>query len=292
MHRFLLYNGQIKQTSEPLISPGQTGFMNGWGVFSTIRIFDGILFEFGRHYSRMRHDAELMHVPFPFSAAELQAQLQSLIAANQAVNATLRVAVVRNHGGSFEGTGILRPADLVAFTADLADWGTAVRLYYVPQGRHGGSPFSGTKVTSWAQNLTWYEEAHQRGYDEVILLNERGQVSECTSANIFLIRQNNIWTPPLNTSGCLPGITRALLLEEIRLAGIAISEHEFTPADVETADGVFITSTTRNLLPVREVEGIGLKQSGPVLEKLQHAFREYQMQYARTHQKKSEALTT
>ena len=94
-------------------------------------------------------------------------------------------------------------SDVIAFTTDLINWGEGVKLSYVPNGRHAASPFAGIKMTSWAQNLTWYEEAHEQGFDEVILLNEVGQVSECTSANIFVIQDENVWTPPVESSGCL-----------------------------------------------------------------------------------------
>src|SRR5579859_2670072 len=99
MHRFLLHNGAIHETDVPLLSPGQTGFLNGWGVFSTLRIVDGVLFEYPRHYRRMLRDAALMHVPVPLEAPALERQLLMLAEANHAVNATLRVALVRNRGG-------------------------------------------------------------------------------------------------------------------------------------------------------------------------------------------------
>ena len=186
-----------------------------------------------------------------------------------------RCAVVRNRGGIFEGPRITRAADLVAFTADLNKWGAGVKLSYVPHARHGASPFAGRKVTSWAQNLTLYEEAHEHGFDEVILLNEAGQVSECTSANIFAVYQDKVYTPPLESSGCLPGVTRALLLEEIRVPGVAIAERELSPSDLEAADQVFITSTTRDLLPVLEVDNEPLQQKPAVLNQLQKAFADY-----------------
>lgn len=281
MHGHLLHNGEIRRTSELLISPGQTGFMNGWGVFSTIRIYDGVLFAFPRHYRRMKHDAAMLHVPFTIPTDELERLLLKLVEANNAHNATLRVSVVRNRGGLFEGAGIRRDADVVAFTADLAAWGNGVKLAYVANARHGASPFAGTKITSWAQNLTWYEEAHQKGLDEVILLNEHGQVSECTSANIFAVLGDQVVTPPLSGSGCLPGITRAILMEEIALPGIAMSERDLTPQQLEAADQVFITSTTRNLLPAIELEGKPLRQKPEVLSLLQRAFADYQAAYAK-----------
>jgi branched-chain amino acid aminotransferase len=291
MHGRLLHNGTLHETSEPLISPGQTGFMNGWGVFSTIRVYNGVLFEYRRHYKRMKRDAELMHVPFPLSPEDLEGELFKLVDANAAFNATLRVAIVRNYGGAFEGAGIRTKADVVAFTTDLADWGQGVKLSYVEHGRHAGSPFAGTKVTSWSENLTMNEQAHEKGFDEAILLNEHGQVSECTSANIFAVQGTQVLTPPLRSSGCLAGVTRAILLEEIHVPGIDIVERDLTPQQLEASDQVFITSTTRDLLPVFEIERRGLGQNRDVLGNLQRAFHAYQLQYVDSHPRQ-EALTT
>ncbi|HEX4773802.1 MAG TPA: aminotransferase class IV [Bryobacteraceae bacterium] len=283
MHPYLLFNGEIRKTSEPLVSPGQTGYMTGWGVFSTLRVSDGVLFAFERHYERMQADALRIRVPFPFSLVELRRQLHQLLEANSATDATLRVCVVRNRGGAFQGTGTERDADLVAFTTDLKNWGGGVRLTYVPHGRHGLSPFAGVKINSWAQNLAWLEDANQRGFDEVILLNELGEVSECTSANIFVVQENYVLTPPLSTSGCLPGVTRAVLLEEISIPGLRICEAEITPAGIESARQVFITSTTRDLLAVREVDGRSLAQHPETLVRLQDALVQYRARYVREH---------
>src|SRR5690606_29822021 len=115
----------------------------------------------------------------------------------------------------------------------------------VPHGRHAANEFAGVKYMSWAQNLTWYERAHEQGFDEVVLLNERGEVAECTSANIFIASEGRVYTPPLS-SGCLPGVTRAALIEDIRPAiGLRVTEKTLLPSDLEAADEVFITSTTR-----------------------------------------------
>lgn len=280
MHRKLLHNSEIRDIGQPLISPGQTGYVNGWGVFSTLRVRRGVLFEYERHYRRMLGDAGRLRVPFPFSAAELEQLLLSLVEANRAYEATLRVTVVRNRGGSWEGDGITRDADLVAFTADLRDWGKDVKLSYLPHARYGASPFAGAKITSWAHNLVWYELAHERGFDEFILLNEAGQVSECTSANIFVIEEDEVLTPPVQSSGCLPGVTRAVLLEEIRVPGLTIREREITPSELENARQVFITSSTRDLLPVAEVDGYPLGQDQDTLRLLQDGFRAYLQAYA------------
>jgi branched-chain amino acid aminotransferase len=220
-----------------------------------------------------------MRVPFPTDSAWLEAQLYKLIRANGAANATLRVNVVRNHGGLFQGHRETPEFDLLAFTANVHAWGESVRLGVIPHGRHAGNEFAGVKYTSWAQNLTWYERAHEEGLDEVVLLNERGEVSECTSANIFVAQGDKVYTPPLS-SGCLPGVTRAVLIEEIRPAsGLRVSEKTLVPADLESADEVFITSTTRELLPVVEIQGLKVKGGRRVCDALVGELKQYVQAY-------------
>ena len=125
--------------------------------------------------------------------------------------------------------------------------------------RHAASEFSGAKVLSWSENLTRYERAHEQGFDEVVLLNERGEVAECTSANIFAVKGDRVYTPPLS-SGCLPGVTRAVLLEETKVAGLKIEEKVLQLKDLEAADEVCLTSTTREVLPVISIDGLKISQ--------------------------------
>jgi branched-chain amino acid aminotransferase len=263
MHRLLLHNDEICDAGARIVSPGQIGLMNGWGIFSTLRVYDGVMFEWERHFERMRGDAVKLRVPFPSDPAWLQQRLDRLIEVNQAWNATMRVVIVRNGGGewlkTWEGPSREREFDTIAFTADVNQWGSqGVRLGVVENARYAANEFAGVKVLSWSHNLTWFERAHEQGFDEVVLLNERGEVSECTSANIFAVRGADVWTPPLS-SGCLPGVTRAVLVENIRAAGLKISEKTLMPGDLESADEVFITSTTRELLPVASIAGLKLR---------------------------------
>src|SRR5262249_30502296 len=149
--------------------------------------------------------------------------------------------------------------------------------------------FAGTKYISWAENLTRYERAHRQGLDEVVLLNERGEVSECTSANIFVADgDGKVWTPPL-ASGCLAGVTRAVLLEEVRIAGVSVEEKTLLPEDLSAAREIFITSTTRELLPVSFIEGLSLqpktKPGSSLCEQLRSAFSERVKSYVNPRRK-------
>jgi branched-chain amino acid aminotransferase len=283
IHRYVIHNNEICQASERILSPGQIGLLSGWGVFSTLRVAEGVLFAFERHWARIARDAAAFHVPLPDDPEHLRRRLLDLVAANQAYNSTLRLVIVRNGGGMWAGPSTGAAFDVIALTTDSKEWGDGVKLAYVEQARHAACPFAGNKVLSWAMNLTWLESAQARGFDEVILLNERGEVAECTSANIFATRGNQVWTPPLS-SGCLPGITRQVVLEETRSSGVRVVEKPLTPAELEASDEVFITSTTRNLLPVLEIEGRKMGRAVDARQALQKAFSEYVRRYIAEHQ--------
>jgi len=280
MHPYLLHNEEIRATGDQVIAPGQVGFLNGWGVFTTIRVYGGVMFAWERHWARMCRDAKKMLVPMPADSEWLESLLYKLIDANHAHEATLRVAIVRNKGGMFEGPNIERDFDVIAFTRDVNDWGDSVKLGIVPQARHAANEFAGVKFISWSQNLAMYEQAHRRGFDEVVLLNERNEVSECTSANIFTVFGDRVMTPHLGSSGCLAGITRDVLLNDIQFPGIEICEHVLLPADLQSADEVFITSTTREILPVLSIEGLHIKTGRAMITRLRDAFTAFHEAYS------------
>ena len=281
MHDFILVNESVLPASSQTMSPGQVGAVNGWGVFSTVRVHHGVLFAWERHFRRMAKDAALLRVPFPDDSIWMEEQLLKLIAANGAAESTLRVIVMRNKGGMWEGPGLQRPFELIAFTTGLKNWGGDVSLGLVPQARHAANHFAGTKMLSWSFNLCMYEQAHDEGFDEVVLLNERGEVSELTSANLFAVFGNQVLTPPLD-SGCLPGITRALLLEEVVVPGIVVREARLMPEDLAGADGLFITSSTRHLLRVKAVQSLQIQQGDEVRARLNRAFEDYLNRYCET----------
>jgi len=278
IHGHILYNGEVREASESLLRAGQVGLLSGWGVFSTFRVRNGALFAFERHWARMMRDARLLNVAMPGDPRQLERQLMRLAQANGKPDCTLRLVVVRNAGGMWAGNPAGTPeSDVIALTADSKDWGHDVRLTVQANARYAANEFAGAKILSWGANLVWAERAQRQGFDEVILLNEHGRVAECTSANIFAVFGNDVWTPPVS-DGCLPGITREVLLNEIHIPGLRIFERGMTIADLEAADEVCITSTTRDLLSVREISGTALGTKAEVRERVTEAFRSFMQQ--------------
>jgi branched-chain amino acid aminotransferase len=274
IHGHILHNGEVRNAASAELCAGQIGLLSGWGVFTTLRIAEGVPFAWDRHWARMSRDAKLLNVPMP-DAASVERDLLRLIEANGQTQCTLRLAVVRNGGGMWEGPGSKEtPIDVIALTADSKKWGDSVSLGIQPLARFAGNEFVGAKILSWAQNLTWAERAQQQGFDEVVLLNQHGLVAECTSANIFAVFGSEVRTPPL-TDGCLPGITREVLLKAVALDGIDVVEHSLQVEDLYRADEVWITSTTRDLLPVRVLAGRETGRAGGVRERLAVAFHAF-----------------
>lgn len=260
MDSLIIHNGRLLPLSEARLSPGQAGLLLGWGVFTTLRVYRGRPFAFESHWQRMSRDAKRLNVALPVTSSELSESIETLARKNQREEGTARVSFVRNAGGAWAGPSE-RPVDWLVFTQALAAWPDSYRLLLQPNAVYADGVLAGAKMLSWAANSSFYEKAHAAGCDDALLLNERGHVTECTSANIFAVSKGKILTPPLS-SGCLPGVTREILLKAGRNAGLDISEAEITLEFLKSANEVFITSTTRDVGPVREIVGLNQYSTG------------------------------
>lgn len=279
IHRMLSHNGKLQPIEQVRLSPGQAGLLNGWGLFTTLRIVEGEAFAYERHWKRLQKDANLTHLPMPFERDTVRAQLGEVISANGVQEGCGRIYIVYNQVGHWRSDEKVPQVDLILYTADLPAYREPNRLALRAHGRHAASPIAGVKTTAWLNNVWNLYEAQQAGFDEVVLLNERGEVAECTAANIFCVREGEVLTPPL-TSGCLEGVTRGLILELGPKQGIRVSERTLMPDDLYTADEVFISSTNRNMLAAGEVNGHKISAApGPVMRELDLAFGNYVAEY-------------
>ncbi len=284
IHRHIFHNDRIVPVEQARLSPGQAGLLNGWGLFTTLRIFQGEAFAYERHWRRLEKDAARVRLPFPFVPAQVRRHLSELLAANQVVEGTVRIYMIYNQIGFWRSDESMPQVDLILCTAGLPPPVNQARLSVAAHGRHAASPLAGVKTTAWLNNVWHLAEAQKAGWTEVILLNERGEVAECTSANIFCVKDGAVVTPPLS-SGCLEGVTRGVLLEIGPREGVQMIERTLTPEDLYSAEEVFITSTNRTLLGVSEIAGHKYPVvGGPLVQKLERAFdaamREYVAQRA------------
>ncbi len=142
VHRHFLHNGKVKEVAEASLFPGQLGLLSGWGVFTTLRVVGGALFAWERHWARMKRDAQLLNVDMPLESDQVEQDLLRLIEMNEAPNCTMRLVVVRNGGGLWEGPASGRASDTIALTAESKRWGKSVRLGIQPHARHAASDFT------------------------------------------------------------------------------------------------------------------------------------------------------
>jgi branched-chain amino acid aminotransferase len=253
MDSLIFHNDRLIPLPEAHLSPGQMGLLMGWGVFTTLRIYAGRPFAFHRHWARMSRDAERLGMNLAYEQEAVRLAVTRLAEANNRPEGMARVSFLKNHGGLWAQAGNRPETDLLIFTRELVQWPATHRLKLQPHAIYSATRLAGAKMLSWAQNAALLEQAHAEGYDDVVLLNERGQIAECTAANIFLVRGGRVLTPPLS-AGCLPGVTRDVLREVVPRAGFELLEENLTPEGLSSAAEVFISSTTREVAAVRSID--------------------------------------
>jgi branched-chain amino acid aminotransferase len=275
MHRFVYRNDRLLPLEEARLSPGQAALLNGWGIFTTMRLYEGRPFSFDLHWKRLMRDAGRIELPVTHSPEAVASALDEVVSANAVRSGCARVYFLYNKVGIWHSDEPFPTVDLLIYTIDLPKRTGAAALGLRSEGRHAAHPLAGVKVTSWLQNVWMLEQAHKAGFEEMLLLNERGEVSECTAANFFCVSGGRVFTPPLN-SGCLGGVTRENLLAIGPECGLAIVERPLTMKDVYEAEEAFITSTTREVQAVSRIEDHAFAQApGPATRKLAAAFSEF-----------------
>jgi branched-chain amino acid aminotransferase len=275
MDTLIFHNDGIIPLQGAHLSPGQMGLLMGWGVFTTLRIYEGRPFAFDRHWARMSHDAERLGMNLAHGADAVRLAVIKLAEANDRPEGVARVSFVKNQGGLWGQAGNRPETDLVIFTRELVRWPAIHRLKLEPHAVYSATRLAGVKMLSWVQNASLLEHAHAEGFDDALLLNERGEIVECTSANIFLVRGGKVLTPPLS-AGCLPGVTRDVLFEVVPRGGLELLEENLTPADLSSAAEVFISSTTREVAAVGSIDSQWRYHApGQATLTIEQAFKDY-----------------
>jgi branched-chain amino acid aminotransferase len=274
-------NGRITDGREAVVSVFDHGFLYGEGVYETLRTYNRRPFLFDRHVTRLRASARMIDLPLPFADAELAARVAATqTAANLAGEAYVRVLVTRGVGElTYDPRATPAPSVVIIVKAqvDLAPeaYQRGVRVVIVDVLRnHPGSVDPMIKSNNLMNSALAMQAALRQGAFEGVMRNYRGELSECTTANLFVVRGGAVLTPPLQ-AGLLPGITREVVFEIGRAGGVAVREETLLDDDLFGADEAFLTSTTRELVPIVMVgdRAIGSGRPGPVTGALLAAYR-------------------
>lgn len=253
--------GRLVSANDAVVSVLDHGLTVGDGVFETLLVREGLPSALTRHLIRLRRSADGLGIGCPPEDV-IHAAIDEVVAAagTEAVRARLRVTVTSGPGPLGSERGHSAPTLVVTLTA-TDPWGPTTTIATVPWTRNEHSAVAGIKTTSYAENAVALAHAHSRGASEAVLANTRGQLCEGTGTNVFVVIDGEVHTPAL-ASGCLAGITRELELEW----GSAIAAHHESelPYDIlQSADEIFVTSSTRDVHPVVRVDDRDLAV-GPV----------------------------
>lgn len=263
-------NGQLGDADTLRISPLDHGLLVGDGVFETMRVYAGVPFAFTRHLVRLERSAAGLGLPMP-STAGLRDLADAVIEANRLAEARLRITVTGGPAPLGSERAEVEPTVVIAASA-LTPWPPTADVVTVPWTRNERAATAGLKTISYADNVRALAYAQQHGASEAIFANTRDELCEATGSNVFIVQGDRLITPPAE-SGCLLGVTRALVLELGRDLGLDPVEGAVALGALATADEAFLTSTTREVQAIARVDGVALPTApGPVTSRLAAAF--------------------
>ncbi len=278
-------NGRVFDQEHAVISVFDHGFLYGEGVYETLRTYNGQPFLFERHMLRLRRSADMLALGVPLTDAEIDARFRDTMRTaglgdGADGEAYLRILVTRGIGElTYDPTACPTPSVIVIAKrhvsppAEVFDRGVKVALVPIVR-NHPGSVNPLIKSNNLLNNALAMQEAFRRGGFEGVMRNYRGELAECTQSNLFIVTNGAALTPPLD-AGLLPGITREFLFDVGREAGITVREAVLRDADLFGADESFLTSTTREVVPIVQVDDrtIGSGRPGPVTRALLDGYR-------------------
>ena len=273
-------NGEFKPRGEAVVSVFDSGFMLGDGVWEGLRVYNGKLGFLDRHLDRLFEGAKSIAMDVGISRQELARRLYETLDANgMSDGGHVRLMVTRGVRSTpyQDPRVVVTPATIVIIAEykdpDPAVYERGLKLFTVHV-RRGDPAVQDQKINSHSKLncILASVQATQAGADEALMLDPHGFVATCNSTHFFIVRKGEIWT----SSGkyCLGGITRQLVLEIAREAGIPAVEKDFSLTDVYGADEAFVTGTFAGIVPVREVDGRALTCRGPMVERLQQLYAE------------------
>ena len=268
-------NGDFIEEEEANISVFDRGFMYGDGVFETLRIYNGKPFLFDRHIGRLSHGLGSLFIGDKYSFSEYLEHTRELIEENNVTEGVLRIQATRGPGKrGYSTTGNYDPTVLISLhEAPNVDPNNAspVKLATSIQVLSDHDPFSTLKTTNKLANIVALREAEKAGMDDALLTNHNGNITEASGSNVFWVKGNALFTPPVS-SGCLSGITRGMILELAITMNLPTAQQDITPTQLGDAESVFLTNSVREIQPVIQIDGKSITIS-PLIAKLHGVYR-------------------
>lgn len=248
MKEIVFLNGKFIPQDEAKVSVLSPGFLYGFCLFETMRSYHNNIVYFQEHLERIKKSCKLINLKFPYTLNRLKELIQEIIRINGFTDAYVRLTL----GNSGSGTDtVIMVKKYKPYTSQKYREGFRGCLSRFKQNE--GSFFSRLKTANYLLFQLAYLEAKDKGFDEAVILNNRGFIAEGSRANIFLIKDNEVFTPALEC-GCLNGITRKAVFDLAKKHNIKIYEGNFIVPDLYQADEAFLTNSLMGIMPLVSIE--------------------------------------
>jgi len=269
-----LINGQFVPEEQAVVSVFDRSFLYGDGVFETIPVYGAKPFRWAQHLERLTRGADFLKIRLAFAPKELRVLAGELIEKNQMPDGVLRVTLSRGVGErgyspKDADSPLLLITEHPAPAAEVENpprWRMITSSYRLP----ASDPLSSFKTNNKLLHILARAEAGAADAEEALLLNTNGEVAEATSANIFWVYRDTIYTPPTGR-GSLPGITRAVVLEICQALGLPTNKRVIKPESLRNAEGIFLTLSSLGIVLVCSLDGEPVSESAEV-EKIRRAY--------------------
>ena len=280
--RIIYLDGNYVREEEAKISVFDHGVLYGDGVFEGIRVYNGRVFKCEEHINRLYNAAKAIMLEIPMSKEEMTEVLLETCRRNQIKDGYVRLVITRGKGDLGLNPVSCKVASVFCIAGSITLYPDEMYIKGMPiitaVQRRNKSTIVDPQIKSlnYLNNILAKIEANRAGVPEALMLNHDGVVAECTGDNIFIVKDNVIYTPPIYV-GILDGITRNTVIELAKELGYEVKESEFTLFNVYSADECFLTGTAAEAIPVTNVDGriIGNGEAGPVTTRLLEAFKAY-----------------
>jgi len=280
MKEIVYLNGDLIHLSQARLSPFDHGFLYGYGLFETMRAYNGSIFRLDRHLARLHRSAQTLAIAFQPDSFDLQKACYDILEANKLAEARLRLTLSAGEGDMTPNpdtcnrvTVFIAARRLVPLPPESYQSGFRASLSSLR--RNSQSPLSRLKSTCYLENVLARQEARAAGADEALMLNERGLVAEGSISNIFLVKGRLLLTPSVE-SGALPGITREVVLELAPSLGLEAIEREVPLAELVEAEEAFLTNSILEIMPLTRFgdKPIGAGKPGALTQRLMSTYQE------------------
>jgi branched-chain amino acid aminotransferase len=255
------FNGSLRELADAKIDTLAHGLLYGAGVYDSLLLRRGVAVALDRHLARLTLGASRLGLTVP-EVEIVRSAIGDLSSARGLSDGRVRITLAAGPSQSVR-PGVPEGNIVIITLIPLLPAKSSAAITMAPFRRNEHGALTGTKHTACAENILAQRAALAAGFDEAVFLNTAGQLCEGAFSNVFLVREGRVLTPPLS-SGCLPGVTREVVLELCRLHAIPCGEEELYAGDLGLADEIFLTSSIRGLQPVSRLEAQIYTVPGPV----------------------------